>query len=56
MLSQDLNSWIMTIPTAMFKTDLSMILMDTGDMRPAAHEQQSSERYALIIPLIYSTE
>lgn len=53
-LSQDLNTWKMTIPTAMFKTDLAMILMDTSDMRPAAQEQQSSERSALIIPLIYN--
>lgn len=54
-LSQDLNIWKMTIPTAMFKTDLAMTLMDTNDMRPAAHKQQASERSALT-PLTYSIE
>lgn len=40
----------------MFKTDLATILMDTNDMRPEAHKQQSSERSALIIPLIYQQQ
>lgn len=53
-LSWDLNTWYMTIPTAMFKTDLTVIVIDTNDVRTAAHKWQSSERSTFIIPLIYS--